>query len=334
MKIAIIGGGWVGCHLAHKLKDTHQVSLFEKNNHLFSETSYNNQNRLHLGFHYSRNNKTRNLCKNTFDRFINDYGFSVSDISENLYCIPENESLIDFDTYLKIFDDFDFDLKKHNFKNVSGCISVNEKHINFESCFKFFNKILKDIVINEFICDKKLENIKDNFDLVINCTNNHLEYSDVIDNPDYFFELTISLIYEKVFDVDFGAVTMVDGDLFSIYPYSDNTFTVTDVVETPIKKFYSINELEKYKKLINTELISEKINKIETKILKYYPYFVNQFKYNSYFLSVKSKRKNDSSDRYPVIIDNGKILNCFTGKIQGIYIIEDYITKKISQIKL
>ncbi len=30
MKIAIIGGGWVGCHLAAKLFREHDVSLYEK----------------------------------------------------------------------------------------------------------------------------------------------------------------------------------------------------------------------------------------------------------------------------------------------------------------
>jgi Trk K+ transport system NAD-binding subunit len=38
MKIAIIGGGWVGCHLASKLMNEHNVTLFEKNEELFDET--------------------------------------------------------------------------------------------------------------------------------------------------------------------------------------------------------------------------------------------------------------------------------------------------------
>jgi L-2-hydroxyglutarate oxidase LhgO len=97
MNIAIIGGGWVGCHLALKLKNNHKVTLYEKNKTLFEETSYNNQNRLHLGFHYSRNFKTRKLCLNTFDRFLKDYSFLTKELPKNLYCIPENESIIDLE---------------------------------------------------------------------------------------------------------------------------------------------------------------------------------------------------------------------------------------------
>jgi len=80
MKIAIIGGGWVGCHLAAKLFREHNVSIYEKNNSFFQGTSYNNQNRLHLGYHYARSFKTRELCKNTFERFINDYSFLVKNV--------------------------------------------------------------------------------------------------------------------------------------------------------------------------------------------------------------------------------------------------------------
>lgn len=49
MKIAIIGAGWIGCHLAHKLKNNHKITIYDKED-IFSGSSSNNQNRLHLGF--------------------------------------------------------------------------------------------------------------------------------------------------------------------------------------------------------------------------------------------------------------------------------------------
>ena len=96
MKISIIGTGWVGCHLSNVLKNEHDVTLYEKNDKIFNGTSYYNQNRLHYGYHYARNYETRNLCKTTFYRFINDYGFCVTDIDKNFYCVPKKLSLIDF----------------------------------------------------------------------------------------------------------------------------------------------------------------------------------------------------------------------------------------------
>ena len=128
MNIAIIGGGWVGCHLAMKLKDKHNIVIIEKNDILFSETSFKNQNRLHYGFHYARNNRTRELCKNTFESFIDDYGFLVKDVKKNVYCVPKNKSLIDFETYKIIFNDFEYIEIKNSFQNLEGCI-LTKKNI-------------------------------------------------------------------------------------------------------------------------------------------------------------------------------------------------------------
>ena len=38
MNIAIIGGGWVGCHLAVKLKNTNSITLYEKNKNFYERS--------------------------------------------------------------------------------------------------------------------------------------------------------------------------------------------------------------------------------------------------------------------------------------------------------
>jgi len=326
MKIAIIGGGWVGCHLAFKLKNEHKVTIFEKNDNLFEETSYKNQNRLHLGFHYARNNKTRKLCLNTFDRFLLDYEFLTKEIQHNLYCVPKNTSVLDFETYIQIFKNFEYLESENFFKDVEGCINTKERYIDFNAAKIFFNHQLGNLVIKKKVTPNKLKSIRNDYDLVINATNNGIKDHN---NPNSFFELTISLIYESIKKPEFDALTMVDGTLFSIYPYFDNKFTVTDVEHTPIKRFKTISTLEKYKKNVSDLLIEEKKKLIEIKINKYYPLFGKNFKYHSYFLSVKSKIISESDERYPVINKESNLINCFTGKIQGIYIIEDYIKKEL-----
>lgn len=323
MKIAIIGGGWVGCHLAFKLKDLNEVRIFERNSLLFSETSFYNQNRLHSGFHYARNSKTRELCKNTFDKFMNDYGQMTDSVNKNMYCVS-NESSIDFNTFIKIFDDFDFKIIDNNLEKIEGSILTNERYINFKKAHKFFNDELKNLVIVKSISNKDIKKLSNDFDLVINCTNNQIKGSGG------FYELTISLIYEKVNKNEFDSLTIVDGNFFSIYPYYDNKYTLTDVEQTPIKKFNSLNKLNKFKLSITDDLINHKIKKMESKVLEYYKDFKNDFKYDGYFLSTKSKVISNSDNRYPIIEKEKNIVNCFTGKIQGIYIIENYINNEIN----
>lgn len=326
MNIAIIGGGWVGCHLAMKLKDKHNIVIIEKNDILFNETSFKNQNRLHYGFHYARNNRTRELCKNTFESFIDDYGFLVKDVKKNLYCVPKNKSLIDFETYKIIFDDFEYSETKNSFQNLEGCILTKEKHIDFISAQKFFNENLKDFVIKKNVTKKYVKILQKEYDLVINATNNSIKDSK---NHNSFFELTISYLYKKTKNIDFDALTMVDGDFFSIYPYNNDIFTVTDVQYTPIKKFKTREALVDYQKKLSVNEIIKRKERVEKKIIEYYPKFIDDFEYHSYFLSTKSKVISVSDDRYPIIVQNKNLINCFTGKIQGIYIIEDVIKNLI-----
>jgi hypothetical protein len=140
MKIAIIGGGWVGCHLANKFKNYHNITLFEKNNIIFGETSSKNQNRVHEGYHYARSFNTRELCKTTINKFIYEYGFAINNVNKNYYCVPEHKSIVDYKTYLQIFNDFDFIETNHNFNNLEGCILTSEKHIDFNKIKNYFEE--------------------------------------------------------------------------------------------------------------------------------------------------------------------------------------------------
>jgi len=327
MKIVIIGGGWVGCHLAYKLKNEHNITIYEKNDNLFNETSLNNQNRLHYGYHYSRNHKTRELCKNTFNDFINDYGFLIEDVKNNIYCVPKKNSLIDYNTYLKIFQDFEYSVFNNLSEHMEGCISTQEKYINFKKAYDFFNNELSNLFVKKNITHDEIINLKNSFDIVINATNNHIK--DFSFNES-FYELTISFLYEKISETNFGALTMVDGQLFSIYPYEDNIYTVTDVEHTPIKKFKNINDLNEFKNNNYLDLINKKRILIENKICEYFPNFLKEFKYYSYFISTKSKIESASDERYPIITKQDNLINCFTGKIQGIYIIEKFINNEIN----
>ena len=131
MRIAIIGGGWVGCHLANKLRDVHTVTIFEKNAKLFQESSYNNQNRLHRGYHYARNSKTRELCADTFTRFTDDYNFLVEPVFNNAYAIP-SESVLDYGTYKKIFYDYHFSEVSYDLDNLKEIPGVDILSVDVE----------------------------------------------------------------------------------------------------------------------------------------------------------------------------------------------------------
>jgi hypothetical protein len=311
MKIAIIGAGWVGCHLALKLKDAHDVVLYEEED-VFAKTSLRNQNRLHLGFHYARSSVTRDLCKNTFNRFLNEYNDLVSNIPNNIYAVPDTNSLIDLNTYLKIFEDWSYETVNLKYlSNIEGSIRVDEKYIDPVKSRNFFKEKLEDIIVQKKITKSDLAKLRKEYDLVLNCTNNVLNKNENVD-----YQLASLFIYEKTSDIPFGALTLVDGPLFSIYPYLDGKYLVSHVKYSPDTSISN----------------DEKVLLIEDDILKYFADFKNHFKLVGVNESYKSKVRNSADPRVPVVSREDNLINIFTGKIQGIFQIEDYIKEEIQQM--
>lgn len=330
MKIAIIGAGWLGCHVARKLKQHHDVTLFDQTG-IFAGSSFYNQNRLHKGFHYSRNQKTRELCRDTFNAFIQDYPELVSDIDQNYYVVPADKSLIDYGTFKSIFTHEQINFTESiipGFQNIEGSVIVDEKYIDPVKSRAFFQQELQDILVMQPINDAELDALSKQYDYVINVTNNQLQPI-----PNHYFELSLTLIYDRISADKFGSVTMVDGPLFSIYPFRENQYTVTDVEYTPLYVAESFDDITKYKTTFDADIYYQKRirDTIEHKISYYYEQFLTDFAYNSYYTSVKVKRNSQSADRAPVITKNGNIVTCVTGKIQGIFTLEKYINENINR---
>ena len=114
MKICIIGAGWFGCYLGLKLQENnHKVKVFEKKNDIFLNSSGNNQNRLHLGFHYPRSHKTIDISKNGFKKFKKEFSFLTKKIKDNIYSISSSKnSKINFDKYCSLLKNSNLKFKK------------------------------------------------------------------------------------------------------------------------------------------------------------------------------------------------------------------------------
>lgn len=337
--IVIIGAGWYGCHIAMILKkySEYNITIIESKNNIFDNSSYYNQNRLHYGYHYCRNYNTRQLCKNNYDLFIEKYNFSIDYIANNYYLIADN-SIIDYHTYIHIYkhENYIFDTKKNDiFTNINNDILlVNEHVINSDKIKNYFIENLKDInlifntKIIKYIKNNSDISLSDNMnneykcDILLDCTYNQLGLS----KKNYLYELTISLIYEKINDTEFNGITIMDGAFCSLYPrdINNNLFTLTDVEYTPIIASTNYEDIDNY--IVTTSEIEEIKIKMCNKLKKYYPPFENKFKYISYFLSKKTKVISSSDSRDIVIDkieDNVISVNC--GKIYGIFEFEKYI---------
>jgi hypothetical protein len=347
--IIIIGTGWYGCHIATILKqypNKFRITMIDSKNDIFDNSSYYNQNRLHYGYHYSRNYNTRELCKNNYTTFCNKYNFCIDYIKNNYYLISNN-SIIDYKTYTHIYEheNYLFNIKPNTlFTNIDGdIINVNEHVINSDRIKNYFNASLNDINIiyntkitkyikqaNNTINIYDSNGLSYNCDILLDCTYNQLGLS----KKPYTYELTISLVFEQIKDTEFDAITIMDGKFSSLYPRDINNklFTLTDVEYTPLISSTNYNDIEIFN--VTDGLIDDIKTKMCDKFIIYYPEFLTYFKYNTYFLSKKTKVLSNSDSRNIVIdkIDDNVIsVNC--GKIYGIFEYEKYILEYLNTLE-
>lgn len=97
----VIGGGFFGCYaaveLARKAKDS--VIIIERESDLLQRASFNNQARVHRGYHYPRSILT-GLCSSVnFKRFISDFKGSIYNKFEQYYAIGKIQSKVTASQY-------------------------------------------------------------------------------------------------------------------------------------------------------------------------------------------------------------------------------------------
>jgi glycine/D-amino acid oxidase-like deaminating enzyme len=92
---AVIGGGFYGCSIAALLAELGMsVTLFEKERDLLTRSSYNNQARLHGGYHYPRSFSTAYRSRENLPRFLQDYRPAIETNFTKIYAIARRNSKI------------------------------------------------------------------------------------------------------------------------------------------------------------------------------------------------------------------------------------------------
>ena len=336
MKIAIIGAGWFGCHLASELKnDGHSILLFEKEKDIFAGASGNNQNRLHLGYHYPRSYITREQSKKGFKLFKKNYPNFSNKIKKNLYGISNTkENILDFPTYLQILKSSnlpfeELDQKKHDLRNLSGLIKCEEEYISNDKAKKFFKKKLKHNIkynfeVKNIIKRKKKISINNQYyDFLINTTWQQFRPSK---EWELSYELCLSLLYKSKKKVS-KAITIMDGPFYTLYPWSDKIFNLYSV---KYSRFIVTKEFGKIKNKINKikkndlDLIRKKM---EAEFKNYYPNFLKNYTFLKYIRTFRTiiDKKNHSRD-YQINYKN-RVFNVLSGKIDHIFLASKDIKK-------
>jgi len=132
--VVIIGGGIFGTEIAIKAKSLGlSVQIIEQKNDILLGASANNQNRLHLGFHYPRDFETGKQCIRGFGAFKEKYSRCIQDGFLNAYFISKEGSLtsshqfIEFSTLLGVpFTTIEPDEFPIEVRNIDLAVSCEE----------------------------------------------------------------------------------------------------------------------------------------------------------------------------------------------------------------
>lgn len=103
--VAIIGCGAFGAMVALRLAAAGAaVRIFEQRERPLMGASYNNQNRLHLGFHYPRDDETARQSIRGFERFRQEFGPCILGGFPNAYFIASDGSLVTPQQYIAFIE--------------------------------------------------------------------------------------------------------------------------------------------------------------------------------------------------------------------------------------
>ena len=214
------------------------------------------------------------------------------------------------------------------FKNIEGIIDCEEEYIDHVMAKNYFeNKLGNFFNGNCEINEQNINNYLSEYDWVIDCTWGG--YKNYLPKKIYY-EACIFMIYETAIKEKI-ALTVMDGQLFSLFPFKDNLYSLTSVRETPFSVHQSQQEAQDSCNRImqEDEIINEKISFFEKEIINVFPDFKKHFSFSNVETSIKTKFKSAADSRVVEHFVEDNLISIFAGKIDTVFNAEDIIAKEI-----
>lgn len=364
MKIVIIGGGIFGLTIFLKLiSKKYDCILLEKEKKIMLGASTNNLNRVHLGYHYPRDDETAQQSKKGSNSFIKFYKSSIIKYFQNYYVISKYKSLTNFKNYLKFCkkNRLSFKIiKNKNFftkineqsDNIEGIIKVKEPIYSWEGILKIINKIIKSFNKNRILTNSEVTMITKKDNIFHIKTKKNFFYADVVIDASYlslnyklFKNNNIKNFFKNIFyqitlitEIDIKnknklGLAVMDGAFFSILPKGKyNKHLLYHVKHSVIKES---QKLTKSFQNINKKDFVERFKRIKKLVAKDLNHFFPKFEFkftNNFFISKRVLFKNKNDSRVSSILEPEK--NYFliaSAKVDHSVDIANKINEKISK---
>lgn len=339
MRVAIVGAGFYGVMAAietAKRSSVKEVVIFEKSGSILSAAGKYNQARLHQGFHYPRSKETILQSKMGYSYYRERFPTVAKDIDKNLYIIRE-DGCVTCNEYLDMMDSNNLRYRHVDISNSPfgyesqgieyKAIEVDEGYIDVSILSSVLKEELKKLGVSlrfntdiaHIDCDDgkiiTASGIESNFDLVVNCSyvNPFLGFEKPIIPIKY--ELCVMLLISSE-SIKGQAVTIMDGNFVSVYPWLSDLHSVSSVSMTPILKSESLAEIKGTTFNMPQSRIVEAVDGVEThmKSLLKFDYVLV-----SHFAALKVKMRDDNDDQRLVkTFTNGRCFTVLQGKLDAV----------------
>jgi glycine/D-amino acid oxidase-like deaminating enzyme len=363
----VIGGGFYGVSIAAYLvlqRGLRSVRLVEREPLLLARASYNNQARIHNGYHYPRSYVTAYRSRINLPRFVADFPFAVNRDFTKLYAIARRNSKVNArqfqrfckeigarlepaaPEYAEVFDrrlveavfrveEFAFDavqLRSWAEEKLAACdVDVTMKH-RVESCRADGDGCAVGIVSGD--TDAGVETVNARY--VFNCT-----YSGLNHLGGTFRPVAISLKHEVT---EMGliemppamrglGITVMDGPFFSAMPFpARNLHSISHVRYTPHLHWYDEVGMDPYERL-DRYAKDSRVDRMIRDAKRYMPALGDAVIKDSLFEVKTVLVKSEGNDGRPILFEKSQALPGFFsvlgGKIDNIYDIITHLDNEL-----
>jgi hypothetical protein len=255
----IIGAGFYGLYAAlFCAKRGETVLVLEYDDAPFKRATYINQARVHMGYHYPRSLSTAIKSKGYFDRFSEDYNFSIHCSFDQIYAVSSNFTWTSAEQFKRFCKNAEIPCNTVSpdgyFKQglCDGAFLTKEYTYDAGMLKEFFGKVFLEYPKVNIRCNARIQSIRQESGKFIILLDDQSEYSaSFILNVTYaginqihallgfepfkikyeLCEIILCTVNDELRNI---GITVMDGPFFSIMPFGKTGFhSLTSVTFTP-----------------------------------------------------------------------------------------------------
>lgn len=351
--VVIIGAGFFGLRLAKYFGErNYSVAIIEQENSSHTRASYNNQARVHNGYHYPRSFPTALSSHNNYGQFISEYNSCINSTSLMLYAIAARNSYVSTSQFKAFCKHVGLPLNRYtgqrhlfNKAMIDEVFQVEEAVFNAD-CLR--NKLLNDIkslkkiviLYGKKICEVaeksdgyEIADVDGNkwsgsalFNVTYAGINSILRNSG-FEPLDLKLELTEVCLVEPPSSLSKMGITVMDGPFFSLMPFpAKNCHSLTHVRYTPhVAWREKVVQHEPYNYMQQYEKISKFVY-MRNDAARYIPALGNVKYLDSLFEMKCIVSRSEDNDGRPIVIkchqSKPLFMSILGAKIDNIYDLE------------